>query len=617
MNPTLIALAPAMQFAGGLTSELFSPGTMRFRQANNANAPVVIPDVSALLGAYYRGYLTDEDVNAGLLANGIDTRPLNGKPDDWRRKLWSACNQMVLTTPGPADIISGYWRGLVDFTELPASITGSGGHHAHWMNRLDLYQGSLNLDTLFTLWRRGRIGDDGFRHEAKMASSLSDARIELLQELKDLIPPPGDLIQMSVKDVFDPQVISELQLFKEFPPEFDHWMRKQGFGGLPGVKFKDGDEERDATWSHLYWGAHWANISPTQIYEMLHRFRPGRVKRELEFTDRQAALYLKVHDYNPAIRERLISLSYRTLGRIDVRRLHKSKQIDTTEAIERYQDIGFTKADAALLGENIDKEKDSASLKSLQKRMGEKILQAHSLGLYNPQQVDGFLRDFKWSDNEIAYRMREVELDNVIKLTRSSLGSIKSDFSSGAMSEADAREAMLALGINQAMVDWWITRWKVRLNRRKRVASTSQVLSWAKRGVIGDDGAVQALSNLGWKDPEIELLKGQIETDTADVRLRAEEKAARTEAARVAAIRQQMMRARAEQDRLRSELAKHSSPAMIAKWLKQSLITRKQGRKRLLALSWPNDDATKHIASAKGESLEEEQYQESQEPDEE
>jgi len=149
-----------------------------------------------------------------------------------------------------------------------------------------------------------RMGYDGTSRKALLA-------------LRHYIPPPTDLIRMSVREVFDPEARSRLTLDADFPAAFEQYAR------LLGIQ---------PEWARNYWAMHWDLPSPSQGYEMLHR---GLI------TDADLAGLLKALDYAPVWRDKLQAISYSPITRVDLRRLYKGGVISQDDVFRGYKALGY------------------------------------------------------------------------------------------------------------------------------------------------------------------------------------------------------------------------------------------------------------------------------------
>ncbi|GAJ12939.1 unnamed protein product, partial [marine sediment metagenome] len=150
---------------------------------------------------------------------------------------------------------------------------------------------------------------------------------KLYETLAYQIPPVADIITMAVREAFTPAIAEKFGQYQDFPADLEKYAAQKGLS-----------EE----WAKRYWAAHWALPSPQQGFEMLHR---GVINSpELD-------MLLRASDVMPFWRDRLTAIAYRTLTRVDVRRMYKEGVLDEREVYEAYQDHGYSDENAARMAE--------------------------------------------------------------------------------------------------------------------------------------------------------------------------------------------------------------------------------------------------------------------------
>jgi len=126
-----------------------------------------------------------------------------------------------------------------------------------------------------------------------------------------------DLITMSVREVFSPDIAQKFGQFEDFPADFATYAKQQGVS----------DE-----WAKRYWAAHWVLPSITMAFDMLHR---GVID--------QATInqLLRAQDIMPFWRDKITAISYNPYTRVDVRRMHKAGVLSEDEVLTAYKDLGY------------------------------------------------------------------------------------------------------------------------------------------------------------------------------------------------------------------------------------------------------------------------------------
>ncbi len=177
---------------------------------------------------------------------------------------------------------------------------------------------------LVVWWLRDIIDDEAFKVGLQRQGWIQED-IDRLRIAAFFIPPVQDLITMSVREVFTPDVAERFGQFEDFPPEFVKQAKKQGLS-----------EE----WAKNYWAAHWALPSVNMGFDMLHR---GVID------DNDLSLLLRATDVMPFWRDKLIQISFNPLTRVDIRRMHKVGVLTEEEVNRAYLDVGYNDVNAKRL----------------------------------------------------------------------------------------------------------------------------------------------------------------------------------------------------------------------------------------------------------------------------
>ncbi|MEW5992943.1 MAG: hypothetical protein AB1744_00920 [Candidatus Zixiibacteriota bacterium] len=301
------------------------------------------------------------------------------------------------------------------------------------------------------LWRRKILSDVEFEG-ALSRLGMSPDTIAGVKALGEVIPGVQDLISMGVREAFTPAVVERFQYDQDFPTLILEHTRKQGLS----------DE-----WTHRYWWAHWQLPSPTLGYEMLHRLRPGRVDNP--FTTDDLDLLLKVGDFAPYFRDKMMAVSYTPVTRVDIRRIYKLGVINYDEMIERYMDIGYTREDATLLADftrkyesstGVDKNEEYQNLtRSVYQRMYKK-------GILTEEQFRSKLRAIKLESEEIELLVKLTKLEIQEDLTpdyrkqyiSDMVNDIEKAYASRMITEANARAKLGEIGLTDTTIDYIVQK---------------------------------------------------------------------------------------------------------------------------------------------------------------
>ena len=338
---------------------------------------------------------------------------------------------------GAPDLLELVRRGEIDEAELRNQLDQAGFDEAQQARILGLQRTLLGVREVIDLWLRGELD------EVAMTGRLSELGIEPAQaaELRELaffLPSVSDLILFAVREVFSPELRTRFQLDADFPPIFAEQAAKAGVSRELAGNF---------------WAAHWALPSVGQGFQMLQR-------RFIEPEDLD--LLLRAQDVMPFWRENLTKIAFRPLTRVDVRRMHKLGLLTPEEVSLRFQDQGFSKADADLQTEFV----------------------------------------IRFNDPDPSE-----ELDEVEGLTRSTVLGM---FEDGILKERQAKELLADLGVSDTAIDLFILQRELEIERDRRKAEISLVVARVRSGDLSFDQGQDELGRLGMEPAELNRAIEQI-----------------------------------------------------------------------------------------------------------
>ena len=223
--------------------------------------------------------------------------------------------------PPPGELVSARLKGNLDigtFTDLMRKAGYSPELSEKMYGNSRAYLAALDY---ITAWRRGTL-PEGELNTLLGEQGITPSDIATLKNVTIYYPTPQDLIRFGVRDVFTSSTIQKYGLDQDYPDLLDAAAAKAGL---------------DPTTSRQYWMAHWFLPSNTEIFEMLHR----RIINEDD-----VKTFLKVNDFMPYWRDKLMQISYDVLTRVDVRRMYALGVLTESEVNSAYQDMGYKPSDA-------------------------------------------------------------------------------------------------------------------------------------------------------------------------------------------------------------------------------------------------------------------------------
>lgn len=561
--------------AGSVVSMTISPFMRGCQYGANRERPNLVPEVPDIVGAWYGGWIQDDALFAYLMrTHGIVVD--NRSTDEYHRG-WG--NIIGYKKPElPFDVTLSAWHeGLVDdaYLELVLSkqsladdhhintVKGSlpayttefiyrqhylGFHGPDWgpreMRRTGFAQGErwksvlqenrqLDITLALPLAQRGHIDQAELIRNVSANGYPDESTNAAIRKMAFEIPGASDLIRFAVREGWDERVVQAFGYDDEFPERFEFWMRKQGFTYKPADVFPDYGFGDELTWPKLYWRAHWDVMSPTMSYEAFHRLRGDpadpaswRVPGTKPFTLQSLETILKIADYPRPMRDWLVAISHRVIGRIDLRRIYATGVFgqprgkagvtlnpDNTlqradraerEVYERYRDMGYAERESAVLTawqaadwERTTKGRATAKVKTL-------VCQSYSLGAIDRAEATRRLTASGVDKLDAAAVVDNCDLALSISTLRETIKAIRGRFLRGEVDEIRARIELGAAGVSVERGRDHITNWRAQKSSLSKQASASEMCQWHAEGSLTVDDMRTRLSNLGYSDDDAE-----------------------------------------------------------------------------------------------------------------
>lgn len=388
------------------------------------------------------------------------------------------------------------WRSPGDAAELMKHMKQLGWNETIIDAWREVVQPRLSIGDLLAAEKRGTMTQAQVTDEfTKRGYSADDAA--RLRELSWGIPGPGDIISMAVRGAFNPDEVRQFNLDAEFPGEFGDWMERQGFS---------------TEWAQRFWASHWNLPSITLGYEMLHRGIISRADLEL---------LIKAQDISPYWRDKLIDISYNPLTRVDVRRMYGLGVLDRDDVKRSYLDLGYNNENAELMTEftiRYESDADREATKS-------DILGGFKDGMLSAGECEEWLRAIGYTDDVASYLVAREQ----VKLERAQLDKqidvVEDLFVAGAITSADARTRLTALGLRGNEIDRHIDDWTLDKAKKIKRPTQAQYDAFLLADIIDEAAYRDGLEALGYSREHVSMYTDLVLAEKAEKARKAEEAA--------------------------------------------------------------------------------------------
>ena len=328
------------------------------------------------------------------------------------------------------------------------------------------------------------------------AETIASAR-----QLTEMIPGPGDLIRMGVREAWRDDVAAQWGYDQDFPPEFGEWMAKQG----------DVDG-----WAQKFWRAHWELPGVTLGMEMLHRVPAFGMEEFQEL--------LRISDIPATFRDYISQIAYRTLTRVDVRRMYGTGVLTREEVLRSYLDFGYNQRDAERMTEftvRFETEEDRAATKT-------DILSFYAVGALTAAEATDWLGAIGYPADLATYLVSREQMKAEQKRQAQQVKHIRNLYIHAEITVTEASSRLAAIGVPAGEIDNLLEEWQIDREAKVERPSRATLDKLFRQDVISQAEYTDGLDALGYQPRYVDWYLDsilQVKTEAA----RVEEEKARTE----------------------------------------------------------------------------------------
>lgn len=519
-----VLAAPLMGVASGVSGmigSLFQPASYRIARQAWHDDPAAIPAPEQLLYMWQRGILDTDTAIKYLRHWGVEFRD-----DKELRQLWSTVAWATRPLPNVNEALQGWAMGLLDDggRDNMLRLAGADPRMWQWVGqqmiswpglpmiheaanryfRTDVPpQVTITAGDLQTLFDRAKLPDGKLR--------------DIMWAMRRQLPQPSDIVRFMIKDVFNPEIVSAFGLDKEFEEHKDALAIAERLGIEWPLAEEMPIKDKTLTYMRLLYRASWQELSPTQSYEFLHRFRAGRLRHwgipdstapggfryPSLFDVDTAGKVLKQADYPQGVRDWLLAASYGVPRLVDLRNALELKVIDRVEFKDQMLDRGLS-ADDAEMSTKLIEEQIKRKFKPFEVLSASEIREAWSQGLISDAQAVDRLAVLLHDDRDraLAAFQRIKERDR-LQFGKLAIAAVRRRVMSGVIPLSAARGELQGLGVQGPRIGQLMLLWELDLSTRRKHIAAGKIKTLACEGIITVAEARQRLSNLGYLNEDI------------------------------------------------------------------------------------------------------------------
>lgn len=489
-----------------------NPLSTMFGVAGNAIAPIQRPEKSELMDMYVRGFITHDVFRQHMRAYGYTV-------DDVAIRSYN---------------VSQFQGNTMVLRPLDVSFNMNLNNHL-----VKSRQWFPTVDEVLRWQMRGLI-TNGMANVFLKANGVLDPNVRAMLPLtQQEIPGPSDLIRFVTRDAFEPDVIEEYDYHKEFPRRVLPFMLQQGYGGSTGMDRPPGATDSDnqpmdgkATWTDLYWYAHWELPSLTQAYECLHRLYPSSsygmspilqdfvnahprrnelganellalVDKEIAFDINGINKLQKNQDIPQYWRTRLQAISYLPLTRVDVRRMFDLGVLQDAGVYHAYRAIGYDDRNAKLLLDFTKANSVRTRVKKDTQVALAKVKEGYDTGIVSEEQARVYLERLGFNQDERNAIIVKWNLDFSVANAKRQLLWVKKAYMGGWITPDETRRILMEMGINERRISDYTTLWNFQFRYDKREVKAKELLDWFEARIVNEEMLTQRLQNMGFDSADV------------------------------------------------------------------------------------------------------------------
>lgn len=555
------------------------------------------PGPDAIAGLAVRGRLDSAEIVH--LAQRLDV--------DWGR--YAQVARASYNMPAPELLLQMARLGKISPEQYRRGLQAAGWWHPEWMGVIEQSFPTLSLDQIVEAKWRGVLREGEESRYLTAAGYVDQRTLDIQAGLMYRYPGLGDITSFAVREGWDEETVRRFGYDDDFPPQLAHFAGRVGMNWGESVPLPGGGRTPLVTWPQLIWRAHWNPMPLGSAYEAFHKFRPERMARYRQqfpglqpFTHNDLATVIKIADYPPRVRAYLMALNAPILPIQTVRLGYRLRAIEREEARQQMLDRGYVPADADIQLAVIDRQNDYLALawqRGLSNRTNtqtvREILSGYSDGLVDQATAENRLSDLGLQ-LPLIRRMLALEDSRVLRQTvRAVVAQTRRAFLSGSLSVSAADESLAASQIQEPRRSQLLLRWQAQRSLERRTLATGQVSAQVAEGALVPAAGLARLINLGWVQPDANLLIQQAEAKLLQSQARAAERQARDRKARERALIAAQKSAAQAMRKAQNQLRRITSLETVRRWYCRGIRRGPWIRERLDAMGYPPSEVDSYL----------------------
>lgn len=418
--------------------------------------------------------------------------------------------------PTGAEANSAYLSGTVDYKTWECWQKLNGNHVNPAFAVMDAGRTKPNANDVVALDMRGLVDDKTLEQFKKAAGFTHPEDYIAFLALAQQLPPSSDLVRFMGRDAADEELVRKLGMDDEFTDKYQGQLKK--WAEQQGVS-----EE----YMRFNWRSHWRIPSPTQLYQMLHRFRHLDRDNPL-YTDRQLIKQaLAQDDVLPFWQDRLVDISYLPINRTTALQAYVIDAINEQQLREITWAEGYNDDDTEILMRlaNLQKARRKADEQSLP-TVADAVRRFKKGSISRPV-AEEWIRRRGYQDADAKTAMDAAEEELKADQREREIAAIRERYRHGEFTQNEAVEQLVPVVGFLDQANRIVDEWAAQLRVKGKYFTAYRLCKYVRQGLITLDDMWNRLVRLGYTEADANILVGSCRSDIAKALADAAAKAAR------------------------------------------------------------------------------------------
>lgn len=389
--------------------------------------------------------------------------------------------------PSLADAQRLYLAGKIDRGTLNC-LARLNGFYPNWQEEVTkTFRAKPNVNEVVQLRLRKFLDDPTYLKLMREEGVLDDNDRKRFEQLAIAQPGISDIITFLVRDVADNELVEKFGMDADFEKKWQGLLIQYAEAlGIPPELAK------------YYWRAHWHIPSPTQLFEMIHRLRPGAVDEKLAVTHETVREALQQDDVLPFWIDKLLAVSYRPITRTDAQRAYEIGAFTEAELEAAYLDEGYNPKDAKLLVRFSTQLVQTRRRRKIGIPSGRELMNRYVAGNLSVEDLKTQLRELKFTEQEIdesvKWSGRKIRNDN----NKARIKCVKDRYMKGMLTRNESVIEVEKVTEDNLHAQQIVDGWCRILSQKEKEVPAGQLCEMFQRNLITQRTFEVALVNLGY-----------------------------------------------------------------------------------------------------------------------